>query len=318
MLPFRVESYLKDVVWGGDAILRFKGLDGQSCEPRTRTIGESWEVSAIQGKECRVCADEEFGGSLLSEVVRDHGLELMGREVYQRYGGEFPLLCKYIDARDNLSVQVHPNDDLARARHGCSGKNEVWYVLEAQTGAKLAAGFKRQITAEEFEQPNGAAALCDALAWHETHVGDVFYLPAGRVHAIGAGNFILEVQQPSDITYRIYDYDRRDATGRLRDLHIAEAKDAIDYSVCENYRQIPKGDELISTPWFRVRKAEVSGKALIMEDCSFTVLMCVKGQVDIRTQAGYERTIGQGQTMIVPADVAVEASGSGILIIVNP
>ena len=207
MQIYKFNSVLKPVLWGGDRLVAFKRLPAQ-CEP----IGESWELSAMPGRES-VVAQGEDQGLTLTGLVRRYGADLVGRDVYRRYGDRFPLLIKLIDARRDLSVQVHPGDEMAMRCHGCMGKNEMWYILEAEAGAIIRTGFNRRLTQAEFDRRMADGTLLEAVNAVESRPGDTFYIPAGQIHTIGAGNLLVEIQQSSDVTYRVWDYNRRDADG---------------------------------------------------------------------------------------------------------
>ena len=314
MLPFLLTPYLKKVLWGGSALAPFKGLPAHLDH-----IGESWEVSAMPGCES-VVASGPYEGMTLLELCRLHGKELMGKAVYESTGGEFPLLVKFIDAADDLSVQVHPGDELARRRHGCAGKCEMWYILHSHPGTRLGAGLREPLTPEDFERRVSDGTFGDAIEWYETSPGDIFYLPAGRVHAIGAGNMLLEVQQPSDITYRIYDYNRRDDAGNLRPLHIDHARDAIDFSTADTYRVSADGDTLLRSEHFTVQRIDVvTDKPYDLHRECFTALMSIAGEATVATADGScSLTLQCGHSMIVPADTAVVISGTATIITAIP
>lgn len=230
MRPLKFHPILKQTLWGGERIIPYKELASELSR-----VGESWELSGMPGSES-VVAEGPWTGSTLPELIGRFGAELLGKANYARFGQEFPLLVKFIDAREDLSIQVHPDDELARKRHGKSGKCEMWYVLEAEPGASLLTGFSRPIAPAEYERRVADNTLTDVLNRQAIASGDVFYLPAGRVHSIGKGSFIVEIQQSSDITYRIYDFDRRDAAGNSRELHTELAREAIDFESSENSR----------------------------------------------------------------------------------
>ncbi len=312
MLPFLLKPYLKKVIWGGSLLSDFKELG-----TRLDHIGESWEVSAMPGCES-IVASGEFEGMTLLEVCQKHGKELLGTEIYERYGGEMPLLVKFIDANDDLSIQVHPDDRIARSRHGCSGKCEMWYILDAKPGTKIVPGLNREISEDEFRGRVADGSFIEVLASYESIPGDIYYLPAGRVHAIGKGNLLLEVQQASDITYRIFDYNRRDANGNLRELHVDHAIDAIDYTAMDEYRLAADGETLARTPHFKVDKVELgaSDRRSIKND-TFTIVSCVAGTA-IVLAGGESMQISRGHTMIIPASVATSLEGAATLIIITP
>ena len=223
MTPLKFEPILKTIVWGGEKIAPYKGI-----ETAQKHIGESWELSGVAGNES-VGSEGRLKAKPIAELVGEHACE--------NTGDEFPLLSKFIDALTDLSVQVHPNDELAAVRHnGSKGKTEMWYVVAADKGAHLLAGLTKKITPEEYAAKVADGTITDVLARYDVHPGDVFFLPAGRIHAICGGCFIAEIQQTSNITYRIYDYGRLGLDGKPREVHTELAKDAIDYTVYPDYR----------------------------------------------------------------------------------
>ena len=306
MKPYKFASYLKTTLWGGYQIAPFKGIF--TAQPN---IGESWEISGVPGHESKAIErgliDDIDVGLTLTELIDKYKGLLVGNKVYKKFGNKFPLLVKFIDSRQDLSVQVHPNDELAMQRHGCTGKTEMWYVIKADVGAKIYSGLSKSITPEEYErlvsEPNTAGdnPMASVIATHESHDGDLYFLPAGRLHAIGAGNFLAEIQQTSDITYRVYDFGRKDAHGKPRELHVAEAKDAIDYQVWPEYRSsydsTKPTSQLINCPYFIVHRVVVQVAAQVDFQCdSFVVVMCLWGEANIN---GIH--IHQGETILVPA-----------------
>lgn len=306
MKPYKFAPYLKTTLWGGYQIAPFKGIF--TAQPN---IGESWEISGVSGHESKAIErgliDDIDVGLTLTELIDKYKGLLVGNKVYKKFGNKFPLLVKFIDSRQDLSVQVHPNDELAMQRHGCTGKTEMWYVIKADVGAKIYSGLSKSITPEEYErlvsEPNTAGdnPMASVIATHESHDGDLYFLPAGRLHAIGAGNFLAEIQQTSDITYRVYDFGRKDAHGKPRALHVAEAKDAIDYQVWPEYRSsydsTKPTSQLINCPYFIVHRVVVQVAAQVDFQCdSFVVVMCLWGEANIN---GIH--IHQGETILVPA-----------------
>ena len=312
--PIRFAPYFKSVIWGGERICRYKGI-GQDED----NIGESWEVSAVPGHES-VVVEGTYKGIRITELIERFGPELLGRDVYERYEGKFPLLVKLIDANDNLSVQVHPDDELARKRHGSLGKSEMWYIIQADEGAKIYSGLNREMTPDEYVRMVEENTIEEALAVHHSHPGDIFFLPAGRVHSIGAGNLLAEIQESSDITYRIYDYDRRDAHGNPRELHTEQAKDAIDYTFHEEYRSAP-ADEAIANAMiaecdhFRVHRLLVDGEMRhSLSGSSFTVVMCLQGDVVLEYEGG-DMAMRAGETVLLPAAMtSFVLKGRGMLL----
>lgn len=297
---FKFELNLKKVLWGGDKIAAFKGVTLEE-----HNVGESWEISGLKGHESIVSQGSDKGLSLRELITKYRG-QLVGHRVYRKHGNEFPLLIKFIDARQNLSVQVHPDDDLARWRHGCRGKTEMWYIIDAQPGATLLAGMSHTITPQQYLEHMSSGTLLDVLARHTTHPGDIFFLPSGRIHSIGAGNLLLEVQQASDITYRVYDFDRLDSNGKPRELHTELAIDAIDYTIsrdCLRHYPDHTGDtRLISSIFFDVDRLIVDGALTRrMPHDAFLCLMCIDGEALIDCGNGSLTPIARGESILAPA-----------------
>lgn len=301
MKPFRFTPYLKTVIWGGDRIAALKNIDTDLTD-----IGESWEISGVPGNET-IVAEGPDKGLPLSALIDKYGARLVGEKIYNEYGNKFPLLVKIIDARDDLSVQVHPDDTLASKRHGCAGKTEMWYILDTAPGAKIYAGLSRPLDPESYRRAVESNTIMDYITAHDSHPGDIFFLPAGRVHAIGAGNLLLEIQQTSDITYRIYDYDRRDAQGNPRELHTEQAADAIDYTVYPDYKSRPYPisadvEGLASCPYFDVRLVTIVDSVDIdYAPGRFVIVSCTSGQVEVDSDSSVT-ILHPGETILVPAD----------------
>ena len=299
---YKFNNILKPVLWGGDKLVAFKGLP--ACD---EPIGESWELSAVPGHESVVKGGED-DGLTLSQLVQRYGADLVGEDVYRRYGDTFPLLIKLIDAKRDLSIQVHPDDAMAQRRHGSFGKNEMWYILDADEGATIATGFKRPITPEEFDRHLAEGTILDVVNRDVSHPGDVFYIPAGMIHAIGAGNLLAEVQQSSDITYRVWDYNRRDAAGNLRELHTSQAREALDYNALDGQVTLPEpsligSTELLTTRYFSLTHYIVD-KGLRLEipqSHSFLAVTCIQGESLIEAEGLPSATIKQGETVLIPA-----------------
>ena len=307
MYPLKFKPYLCTKVWGGEKIAPFKGI----YTTRNR-IGESWEISAVEG-HVSIVENGPLAGKSLTDLMNEYGAALVGRKVFKKYGTEFPLLIKFIDAKDDLSVQVHPTDEqAARIKPGLKGKTEMWYVVGADKGARLLSGLTQEITPEEYEEKVNDKTITDVLGRYDVHPGDVFFLPAGRIHAIGAGTFVAEIQQTSDITYRIYDYGRLGLDGKPRELHIEQAKAAIDYTVFPDYRtkyskEKNKETSLVSCKYFTTSLFDVDkpvSKNLSALD-SFVVVICVGGKgelVDNESDGSVHRIeLHQGETVLVPA-----------------
>ena len=306
LYPFTFEPILKKIIWGGSDICPFKGIS-----PVQEGIGESWELSHVEGNYS-VVANGELKGQSLDDLIRTYGKQLLGEHVMEQFGTTFPLLIKFIDARDNLSIQVHPDDELAKKRHNSFGKTEMWYVVKATPDAALYSGFSQQIDAEEYVKRVENNTIMDVLQRYNVHEGDVFFLPAGRVHAIGSGCFIAEIQQTSNITYRIYDYNRKDANGKGRELHTELAKDAIDYTLYPDYRTHYKAHtnatvQLADCKYFTTNLIDLD--TIMVRDFSqldsFVVYICREGRATLRDNKGNEILVHQGQTVLIPADTDV-------------
>lgn len=302
LYPFKFEPILKSIIWGGSDISKFKNTTPQDG------IGESWEISGVKGNISCV-SNGPMAGKMLDELLHLYGPQLAGNEVYRQFGDTFPLLIKFIDARDDLSIQVHPNDVLGKQRHNSFGKTEMWYVINAAPGAYLYSGFKESITPEEYPQTVANNTFTNKLMKYEVNAGDVFYLPAGRVHAIGAGCFIAEIQQTSDITYRIYDYNRRDAAGNERQLHTEQAKDAIDFKVYDSYKtEYTKNPnqpvKLVTSPYFTTHLLEMNRymERNYASLDSFIIYICMEGSCKVNDNKGNTVTLQQGESMLIPAD----------------
>ena len=303
LYPLTFKPILKSVIWGGSQICPFKGIT-----PTEEGVGESWELSHVDDN-FSVVAEGELANKSLDELIKEYGKELVGGKVMERFGSRFPLLIKFIDARDNLSIQVHPDDELAKVRHNSFGKTEMWYVIKANKGASLYSGFSQQIDKEEYVKRVENNTIMDVLKKYDVSEGDVFFLPAGRVHAIGAGCFIAEIQQTSNITYRIYDYNRKDKNGNTRELHTELAKDAIDYTLYPDYRTHYKAHtnatvNLADCKYFTTNLIELD--TVMVRDFeeldSFVVYICMEGSATLRDSNGYEIRIHQGQTALIPAN----------------
>lgn len=302
MYPLKFEPILKQTLWGGGKIIPFKHLQDSRTE-----VGESWEISDVEGDESVVAYGADKG-TTLTEMVATYKAELVGESNYARFGNKFPLLIKFIDARQDLSIQVHPNDELALKRHNSFGKTEMWYVVDAEPGAKLRSGFSEVITPKEYKERVHNDTIADVLQEYEIMKGDVFFLPAGRIHSIGAGAFIAEIQQTSNITYRIYDFNRKDAQGKSRALHTEQAKDAIDYEVFDDYRTkyetiVNEPVELVACPYFTTSLYGIDEEITCdySELDSFVIFICVEGSCLLTDDQGNSITIRSGETVLLPA-----------------
>ncbi|AWA29813.1 mannose-6-phosphate isomerase [Flavobacterium magnum] len=299
LYPMQFEPILKERIWGGQKLktLLHKPIVSE-------ITGESWELSTVKG-DVSVVANGAHQGRPITEIIALAPKEILGTDVHSRFGTEFPLLFKYLDAREDLSIQVHPNDELAMKRHHSFGKTEMWYVMQADPGARIIVGFKEKSSPQQYLdslRDNSIVSLLDTI---EAKPGDVFFLETGTVHAIGAGLVIAEIQQTSDITYRIYDFDRRDAQGNTRELHVDQALEAINYNPVQaqqKYTNHPnQSNTLVDCPYFTTNLIPLDGKVTIRQDGrSFRVLMCTDGAFSLVTE-GKEFHYTTGDTVLVPA-----------------
>ena len=295
---FKFQPLLKQTLWGGDKIISFKHLSTVM-----ENVGESWEISGVKDNETIAAGD----GRSLNQLVRDMKGRLVGEANYQRFGDEFPLLIKFIDARQDLSIQVHPTDEIAHRQGRERGKTEMWYVMDSAPDAKLYNGLKLQITPEQYKQMVADDTICDALAQYSVKEGDCFFIPAGRIHSIGAGCFLAEIQQTSDVTYRIYDFKRKDKDGNYRQLHTQEASESINYTVLDDYRTHyqPRTNEsqlLVECPYFNTAVYDLTEAMTIdySELDSFVILIGMKGEGTL-TIDGETVAFSAGETILIPA-----------------
>lgn len=303
MYPLKFQPILKSTIWGGEKIIPFKHLDCQQAQ-----VGESWEISDVKGDES-VVANGPDKGKNLTQMVEEYKGKLVGEENYKRFGGKFPLLIKFIDAQQDLSIQVHPNDELAMKRHHSQGKTEMWYIIGNGNGkAHLRSGLSKKITPEEYAAMVANNTICDALTDYAVQPGDVFFLPAGRIHSIGAGCFLAEIQETSNITYRIYDFNRKDKNGNTRELHTELAKDAIDYTVQPDYRThyTPKKDEpveIAKCSHFTTTVYDLDEPMTMdySELDSFIIYICTEGKCTVTDDQGNEIDMQAGESILFPA-----------------
>ncbi len=263
---------------------------------------ESWQISGVAGNETQTTE-----GLSLNTLVQKEQAKLVGEANYQRFGNEFPLLIKFINAHQDLSIQVHPTDEIAHRQGKPRGKTEMWYVMDSESTAKLYNGLKMQITPEQYKEMVANDTICDALSQYNVKEGDCFFIPAGRIHAIGAGCYLAEIQQTSDVTYRIYDYNRRDKDGNLRQLHTKEAAESINYTILPDYRQqyIPTQNEsqlLVECPYFNTAVYDLTEEMTIdySELDSFVILIGLKGEGTLIID-GEEVAFSGGETILLPA-----------------
>ena len=299
---YKFKPLLKSTLWGGDKIIAFKHLDSQQQQ-----VGESWEISGVKDSET-VVSEGPWQGKTLNQLVESLKQDLVGTVNYHRFGNEFPLLIKFIDARQDLSIQVHPTDEVARRQGKAHGKTEMWYIMDSLPGAKLYCGLRQQLTPEEYNQMVNDDTICDALAQYTVTEGDVFYLPAGRIHSICTGCFLVEIQQTSDVTYRIYDYRRRDKKGNYRQLHTEQAAECIDFEVQSSYRtdyhpQKNQGVELVCCPYFTTAVYDLDEPMTLdySQLDSFVILIGMRGEATITDNHGCHTTLREGETLLIPA-----------------
>lgn len=300
--PLVFEPILQDRIWGGTKL-----RDDLGKKIPTPTTGESWELSAVEGN-VSVVKNGAFTGKPLTELLELYPDEILGTAVHKRFGKQFPLLFKFLDAREDLSIQVHPNDELAKERHNSFGKTEMWYVMQADEGSRIIVGFNHKSSAQEYLEKLESKQLIDILNQVPAKKGDVFFLETGTIHAIGAGIVIAEIQQTSDITYRIYDWDRVDANGNGRQLHVQEALDAMNYNTTDTEKQyskeVNKSNSMVDCPYFTTNFLPLDGKAEITRSGdSFTVYICTEGEFTVNS-GGDTYSFKKGDTVLIPAAVS--------------
>ncbi len=303
LYPLKFDPILKEKIWGGNGLKTILNKE----IPSDKT-GESWEISGVKG-DISVISNGELAGKNLQELLSENKGILVGNRVYTQFKNEFPLLIKFIDAQDDLSIQVHPNDDLAKERHNSFGKTEMWYVINSHEGAELISGFNQDINKETYLSKLENKQLGDILNSEVAKAGDVFFIPVGRVHAIKAGILLAEIQQTSDITYRIYDWDRVDDNGNGRELHTEYALDALDFKKYDNYKTdytVVKNQrvQLEKCSYFETNLFELNVNKSISYNKldSFVIYMLMDGEVNIKYTGG-ELNAKKGETILLPASV---------------
>ena len=304
LYPLFFTPLFKYRLWGGTKLrtVLHKEFDGDH-------IGESWEVSGVTGSET-IVSNGPLAGKTLNELIASYGADFLGEAVIDKFGSHFPLLIKFLDTEKPLSVQVHPGDAIAKARHDSYGKNEMWYIMDAEPDAEIIVGFENDTKPEDYTKAVSEGSIIDLLHKENVSKGDIIHIPAGRIHAIGAGIMLAEIQQTSDVTYRVYDYDRVDVkTGKKRDLHTEEATDVLDYNGCEYYKTPYNAELNTSVPviedhYFTIAVLDLEGELLrdYSHQDSFTILMCVAGSTSFMyDDKAYD--FKQGQTVVLPAKV---------------
>jgi len=303
LYPLKFKTIYKDKIWGGNKV---KTILNKDFSPLPN-CGETWEISGVQG-DISVVENGLLANNNLQELIEVYMGELVGDHIFDKFGIEFPLLIKFIDANDDLSIQVHPNDELAKERHNAYGKTEMWYVIDAEKGSKLNCGFFKKITKKEYFKHLEENTLTSILNYEKVNPGDVFFIPAGRVHAIGKGILLAEIQQTSDVTYRIYDYNRPGTNGKPRELHTELAADAIDYEYYDEYKtnysnEFNKTSSIIQCEYFNTNILEFN--TIIEKDYgyidSFIIYICLEGTFTIIDDNKNKTEINKGETVLLPA-----------------
>jgi mannose-6-phosphate isomerase len=297
--PLAFYPIFKDRIWGGEK------LKSVLNKPITsKSTGESWEISTVEG-DVSVISNGTLKGISLNELIENFPNEVLGTRVYNKFGKQFPLLFKYLDAKTDLSIQVHPNDELAKKRHNSFGKTEMWFIMQADEGSRIIVGFKNNSNAKEYVSNLENNTLLDILEEVKVKTGDVFFLETGTVHAIGAGLLVAEIQQTSDITYRLYDFDRVDSEGNKRELHVDLALDAINYNKVETQKVYRKevniSNEMVNCPYFTTNYLNLFGELKVSKlATSFTVYMCTDGEFQLEFDQIHYKYI-KGDTLLIPA-----------------
>jgi mannose-6-phosphate isomerase len=299
LYPLQFKPILKERIWGG---VKLKTVLNKAIV--SNKTGESWEISTVKG-DVSVVSKGVLEGKSLNDLINSNPEAILGTDVYKRFGKQFPLLFKYLDAREDLSIQVHPNDELAKKRHNSFGKTEMWYVMQADENSKIIVGFKENSNAEEYLENLKNKTLLSILDKVEVKSGDVFFLETGTVHAIGAGLVIAEIQQTSDITYRLYDFDRVDNQGNLRELHVDLALDAINYNKIDTKKRyntiLNQSNSVVDCPYFITNFLPIDGKIEVNKTGeTFKVYMCVDGSFELECN-GTKFEYKKGDTVLIPA-----------------
>ena len=302
LYPLKFQPILKDKIWGGTKLKTL--LQKDSNLPN---VGESWEISDVEG-DTSIVSNGSLESQSLKHLLSTYRAELIGEKNYEKFGNKFPLLIKFIDAKEDLSIQLHPNDELAAKRHNSFGKTEMWYVMQADEGSNLIVDFNQKMTPELYLEHLDNKTLPDILNFDKVKAGDTYFIEVGRVHAIGAGVLLAEIQQTSDITYRIYDWDRKDDQGNERELHTDLAIDAIGFDMEDNFRidyekNSNHSNEMVSCPYFTTNYLKVNTELEKQNTHdSFVIYICVEGEAVIKTENHSEK-IKKGETVLLPAAI---------------
>jgi mannose-6-phosphate isomerase len=302
LYPLKFETILKEKVWGGNALVTRYNKKSTSAAH----IGESWELSAVAGDQS-IISNGFLAGNNIEELIEVYMGDITGDAVYEKFGNEFPLLIKFIEAQEDLSIQVHPDNELAKKRHKAYGKTEMWYILECKNGSKIYTGFKEGITKETYEEAVKSGTIEEIMNTETVEAGDAFFTPAGRVHAIGAGIVLVEIQQTSDITYRIFDWNRKGSGKEKRELHLDLALDAIDFNQAGKNKiklqsVINKTENIVSCEFFNTNFLRFNSsidKEYYSND-SFVVYICLEGEFSVCWD-GNSEMVTKGETVLLPA-----------------
>lgn len=316
LYPLKFKPILKERLWGGT---KLKDVLHKPIE--SDITGESWELSGVEGDISEV-SNGDLSGTSLQSLMDEHGEVLLGKSVVERFGNDFPILIKFIDAKQDLSIQLHPNDELAKERHNSFGKTEMWYIMDADPGAKLIVGFNKDVEKGEYVKSLEEGTLTDLMNYEEVSEGDTFFINTGKIHAIGAGVLLAEIQQTSDVTYRVFDFNRRDKEGNLRELHTSLAVDAIDYEKKDDFKveYVKNQDQvnsMVDCPYFKTDFLELtkSMKQDLTQRDSFTIFMCVGGAAQIKNDWD-SVAITKGETVLISASstyVDIDTEGAKLL-----
>ncbi len=317
--PIKFEPILKEKIWGGTKLNQLFNKKSTA-----NNLGESWEISTVKG-DISIVANGSLKGQNLVQLIKTYKADLLGEKIYANFGNEFPLLIKFIDAKTDLSIQLHPNDELAKKRHNSFGKTEMWYVMQADEEARLIVGFNQEVSKDLYLEKLAQDDLLSILNEEKVQHGDTFFIPTGRIHAIGSGVLLAEIQQTSDITYRVFDWNRVDDNGNARELHTEQALDALDFSYQESYKTAYKVENnsanLVTCPYFTTNLLVLTKnqKQVTSLKDSFHIYMCVKGAVEIQYNSNLTETIslGVGETVLIPAcmkEIIIVASADSELL----
>lgn len=298
--PLLFEPILKDRIWGGTKLKTVLKKEIHSDK-----IGESWEISGVPG-DVSIVANGSFKGQNLEELISEYPIEILGEDIFKRFGKQFPLLFKFLDAKEDLSIQLHPNDVLAKKRHDSFGKTELWYIMQADEGARVVIDFKNDVTQKDYLNHLQSKTLPSILKEIPVKQGDVFFIETGTVHAIGEGVLLAEIQQTSDITYRVYDWDRTDADGKSRELHVDLALEAINYNVkkvelsyTDNQNE---ANQVVACPFFDVNIIPLKGEYTVQKDNRFYLYVCTEGTCRVEIE-GISSQFKAGDAILIPAAV---------------